>query len=148
MAKRVTKSTTRDVKRELIDGLNTDLNLELEAVLRYLYHSASATGLLGHELREELKGDIASELNHAVFLADKITALGGELDINPSMPKKVGTAREMMKIDIADERKVIANYSKRIGQAEECGDKGLAIRLEDMLAEETDHAEDLERLGR
>ena len=148
MVKRATKSTTRDAKRELIDGLNMDLNFELEAVLRYLYHSASATGLLGHELREELKGDIVGEMNHAVFLADKITALGGELNINPSMPKRVGTAREMMKIDIAAERQVIANYSKRIGQAEECGDKGLAIRLEDMLAEETDHAENLERLGR
>ena len=148
MAKRATKRTTRDVKQELIDGLNKDLNLELEAVLRYLYHSASATGLLGHELREELKGDIMGEMNHAVFLADKVTALGGELDINPSMPQKVGTAREMMKIDIAAERQVIANYSERIGQAKECGDKGLAIRLEDMLAEETDHAEDLERLGR
>ena len=74
MAKRATKSTTRNVKQELIDGLNKDLNLELEAVLRYLYHSASATGLLGHELREELKGDIAGEMDHAVFLADKIAA--------------------------------------------------------------------------
>ena len=43
---------------------------------------------------------------------------------------------------------VIANYATRIAQAEACGDKGLAIRLEDMLAEETDHAEALERLGR
>ena len=148
MAKRATKSGKRDVKQELIDGLNQDLNLELEAVLRYLHHSASATGLLGHELREELKGDVAGELNHAVFLADKITALGGELDIRPSMPKKVRTAKEMMTIDIAAERKVIANYTKRIAQAEKFGDKGLAIRLEDMLAEETDHAEQLERLGR
>jgi bacterioferritin len=87
-------------------------------------------------------------MNHAVFLADKITALGGELDINPSMPKKVRTAREMMKIDVAAERHVIANYATRIAQAEGCGDRGLAIRLEDMLAEETDHAEELERLGR
>ena len=148
MAKRATKSGMRDVRQELIDGLNEDLNLELEAVLRYLHHSASATGLLGHELREELKGDVAGELNHAVFLADKITALGGELDIRPSMPKKVRTAKEMMRIDIAAERTVIANYTTRIAQAEQFGDKGLAIRLEDMLAEETDHAENLERLGR
>ena len=148
MAKRARTSTKRDVKQELIDGLNEDLNFELEAVLRYLYHSASATGLLGHELREELKADIVGEMNHAVFLADKITALGGELDIKPSMPKKVRTAREMMKIDIAAERQVIASYTARIAQAEECGERGLSIRLEDMLAEETDHAEALERLGR
>ena len=135
-------------KQKLIDGLNEDLNLELEAVLRYLYHSSTATGLLGHELREELKGDIQGELNHAVFLADKITALGGELRIDPTMPKKVRTAKQMMQIDIEAERRVVANYTKRIAQAETFGDKGLAIRLEDMLAEETDHAEDLERLGR
>ena len=143
MAKR--KANT---KQTLIDGLNDDLNLELEAVLRYLYHSAAATGLLGHELREELKADIQGELNHAVFLADKITALGGELQINPKMPRKVRTSKQMMLIDIEAERKVVANYTKRIQQAEAFGDKGLAIRLEDMLAEETDHAEELERLGR
>ena len=143
MAKRTT-----NVKQDLIDGLNEDLNLELQAVSRYLYHSASATGLLGHELREELKGDIQGELSHAVFLADKITALGGELNIDPKNPKKVRTVKEMMRIDIDEERKVVANYTKRITQAEACGDKGLAIRLEDMLAEETDHAEALERLGR
>ena len=134
--------------QKLINGLNNDLNLELEAVLRYLYHSASATGLLGHELREELTGDIQGELNHAVFLADKITALGGVLRINPAMPKKVRTAKQMMQVDIEAERQVIKNYTKRIEQAEAFGDKGLVIRLEDILAEETDHAEELERLGR
>jgi bacterioferritin len=148
MVKRATTRTKRNPKQELIDGLNQDLNLELEAVLRYLYHSASATGLLGHELREELKGDIVGEMNHAVFLADKIAALGGQLEINPSMPKRVRTAKEMMMIDIASERQVIKNYTKRITQAEKFGEKGLAIRLEDILAEETDHAEELERLGR
>jgi bacterioferritin len=135
-------------KQELLDGLNEDLNLELEAVLRYLYHSATATSLLGHELRELLKADIAGELNHAVFLADKIAALGGEPKINPSMPKKCKNAKEMLDENIAGERRVIANYTMRIKQAEEFGDKGLVIRLEDQLAEETDHAEELERLGR
>ena len=139
---------TNTLRKQLIDGLNEDLNLELEAVLRYLYHSASATGLLGHELREELKADLQGELNHAIFLADKITALGGELKIDPAMPKKVRTARQMMQINVAAEHKVVANYTDRIAQAEVLGDKGLAIRLEDMLAEETDHAEALERLGR
>ena len=135
-------------KQELIDGLNEDMNLELEAVLRYLYHTATATGLLGHELRELLKGEVAGELNHAVFLADKIAALGGEPKINPAMPQPVKSAKQMLEEDIEAERKVIANYGKRIQQAEAVGDKGLVIRLEDILAEETDHAEELERLGR
>ena len=136
------------IKEELISGLNEDLNLELEAVLRFLYQSSTATSLLGHELREMLKTEVIGEMNHAMFLADKITALGGELDIHPQMPQKRKNAKEMLQEDIGAERQVIANYAKRLQQAEAFGDKGLVIRLEDMLAEETDHAEELERLGR
>ena len=136
------------IKQELINGLNEDMNLELEAVLRYLYHSSSATSLLGHELRELLKADLVGELNHAVFLADKIAALGGEVKISVTMPKRAKTAKDMITMDIAAERKAIKNYTARTQQAQEFGDRGLVIRLEDILAEETDHAEDMERLGR
>jgi bacterioferritin len=136
------------IKQKLIDGLNGDLNRELEAVLRYLYHSSTATTLLGHELRELLKADIAGELQHAVFLADKIAALGGEVRIQPAMPKRVKSVKAMLEENAAAERSVVASYTERIQQAEEFGDKGLVIRLEDILAEETDHAEELERLAR
>ena len=136
------------IKQELINGLNEDLNVELEAVLRYLYHSSSATSLLGHELRELLKADIVGELNHAVFLADKIKALGGEVKINVRMPKQTKNAKDMITMDIAAERQAIKNYTARIQQAQEFGDRGLVIRLEDILAEETDHAEGMERLRR
>lgn len=107
-----------------------------------------ATGLLGHELRELLKADLTGELEHAIFLADKITALGGQVDLSVSMPKAVRSAKEMLEEDVEAERLVIDAYKERIKQAEDFGDHGLVIRLEDMLAEETDHAEDLERLGR
>ncbi len=135
-------------KQELLAGLNEDLNLELEAVLRMLYHSATATGLLGHELRESLKEDLTGEIEHAMFLADKIVTLGGEPNINPRMPVKMKSAKEMLIEDVAAERKIIANYTRHIQMAEELGEKGLVIRLEDILAEETDHAEELERLAR
>lgn len=135
-------------REELINGLNEDLNLELEALLRGVYHAATARGLLGHELRELLKKEIPSELEHATFLADKIVALGGEVRVQPAMPIEVGAAREFLQQNIAAERKVINNYTKRIEQAAEYGDKGLAIRLENILSSETDHLEQLERLGR
>ena len=135
-------------REDLINGLNEDLNLELEALLRGVYHAAAGRGMLGHELRELLKKELPSELDHATFLADKIVALGGEVRIRPTMPAEFGAARELLQQNIAAERKVIGNYAKRIDQAAEFGDKGLAIRLENMLAAETDHLEQLERLGR
>jgi len=135
-------------REELIDGLNEDLNLELETILRGVYHAAAGRGLLGHELRESIKKEMPSELEHAMFLADKIVALGGEVRIRPAIPGELGAARQLLQENIAAERKIISNYAKRIDQASEFGDKGLVIRLEDMLASETDHLEQLERLGR
>ena len=135
-------------REDLINGLNDDLNLELEALLRGVYHAASGRGMLGHELRELLKKELPSELEHATFLADKIVALGGEVQIRPTMPEPVNAARDLLQQNIAAERKIISNYSKRIDQAAEYGDRGLAIRLEDILSAETDHLEQLERLGR
>src|ERR1041385_1734484 len=135
-------------REELINGLNEDLNLELETILRGVYHAAAGRGLLGHELRELLKKDLPSELEHAMFLADKIVALGGEVRIQPQVPAEISAARQLLDQNIAAERKIIGNYGKRIDQAADYGDKGLVIRLEDMLASETDHLEQLERLGR
>ena len=135
-------------REELINGLNEDLNLELETLLRGVYHAAAGRGMLGHELRELLKKELPSELDHAMFIADKIVALGGVVRIRPAVPAELAAARDLLQENIAGERKIISNYVKRIDQAAEFGDKGLVIRLEDMLASETDHLEQLERLGR
>jgi len=135
-------------REELINGLNEDLNLELETLLRGVYHAAAGRGMLGHELRELLKKELPSELDHAMFIADKIVALGGAVRIRPGVPAELAASRDLLQENIAGERKIISNYAKRIDQAAEFGDKGLVIRLEDMLASETDHLEQLERLGR
>jgi bacterioferritin len=135
-------------RQELIEGLNADLNLELEAILRGVYHAAAGRGMLGHELRELLKKELPSELGHAMFLADKIVALGGEVRIHPNLPNDLVASRQLLSENIAAERQVIENYTRRIDQATEFGDKGLAIRLENILSEETEHLEELERLGR
>jgi bacterioferritin (cytochrome b1) len=135
-------------RQELIEGLNADLNLELEALLRGIYHAAAGRGMLGHELRELLQKDLPSELEHAMFLADKIVALGGEVRIRPNHPQDLVNPRQLLSDNIAAERQVIANYTRRIDQALEFGDKGLAIRLEAILSSETDQLEELERLAR
>ena len=132
----------------LVEGLNEDLNLELETLLRSIYHAAAGRGMLGHELRELLLKELPGELEHARFLADKIVALGGEIRIAPRTPSRLANPRQLLPENIEAEKKIIANYTRRIEQAAEFGDKGLVIRLEEVLAAETDHLESLERLAR
>ena len=135
-------------REHLIRGLNADLNLELETVLRGVAHAAVGRGMLGHELRELLKAELPGELAHAMFLADKIVALGGEVEIKPAVPGKAENPRQLLPENIAAEKRAIANYTRRIDEAAEFGDRGLVIRLEELLAAETDHLETLERLAR
>ena len=136
------------LKTQLIDGLNQDLNLELEAVLRYLISFFVSHGAARARVTGGAKFGYPRRAEPCGLSGGQDHGPRGEVKIKPSMPKKLRTAKQMMQLDIEAERRVIANYTQRIAQAEAFGDKGLAIRLEDLLAEETDHAENLERLGR
>jgi bacterioferritin len=54
--------------------------------------------------------------------------------------------REMVELALQSEKDTIARYTKRTAQAEAAGEPGLKIELENLLAEETRHKEDLERI--
>ncbi len=135
-------------KTKLIDLLNEDLAHELQAVHTYLHQFATAMGLRGHEFREIIEPEIADELGHAKFLADKIVALGGQPKVQAAAWEEQGDVKSMIEYDLALEREAIARYTERADHAREFGDIGLSVRLEDMISDETGHAEMLERLLR
>ncbi len=58
-------------------------------------------------------------------------------------PKDV---KGMLKYDLKLEREAIEGYRQRAMQAEEAGEIGLKIKLEEILVEETGHAEQIERI--
>lgn len=46
------------------------------------------------------------------------------------------------------ERRAVSDYTARAKEAEEFGDKGLVVQLEDMVRDESTHAEETERILR
>jgi bacterioferritin len=135
-------------KKTLIDGLNQDLANELGASILYLYQTSTATGWDGEELREFLTPEVSGEMAHAIFLAEKIAALGGKPTTVPTQYKSPKDVKAMLKYDLGLERQVIQNYRERAMQAEEAGEIGLKIKLEELIVEETGHAEQLDRILR
>lgn len=133
-------------KKALIDGLNEDLANELGASILYLYQTSVATGWDGEELREFLQPEITGEMTHAVFLAGKIAQLGGTPTTMPKQHKCPKTVKEMLKYDLKLELEAIENYRVRAIQAEEAGEYGLKIKLEELLVDETGHAEQIQRI--
>ncbi len=133
-----------DAQRELIDGLNEDLAGEFQAVIHYLVAAEMMTGHSRPELRSFFQSEIQDELGHAQYLAHKIVALGGTPTTQPAPVRLGGSNKEQLQIALEAERETIQRYQQRVKQAEAVGDPGLRIRLEDVIADETEHMHDLE----
>ncbi|SRR5690606_12288949 len=132
--------------RELIDGLNEDLAHEYTAVIQYIQNAARVSGLGREVLKPLFEKEARDEINHALYLANKIVALGGVPVVKPYEVKQTGDLREMIQVSIDAEKDTIRRYTMRIEQAERAGEIGLKVKLEEMLDEETEHKEELERL--
>ncbi len=135
-------------KQKLIDNLNKDLAGELSAIIQYITYAAKATGPYRPELSEFFLTEVADEQAHALFLANKIVALGGEPTTEPMEVPKATSNKEMLEAVLAAEIQAGKDYTQRAKEAEEFGDKGLAVQLEDMVRDETGHSEESERMLR
>jgi bacterioferritin len=133
-------------KQELIDGLNEDLSGELSAIIQYITYAAKATGPYRPQLTQFFLAEVADEQLHAQFLANKIVSLGGEPTTVPREVTAASTNREMLEAVLEAEKRAMADYTQRAQQAEALGEKGLVVSLEDIVRDETSHAEETERI--
>lgn len=130
----------------LVMGLNHDLAGEYQAILMYTHYSARLTGPYRKELRALFQAEIADEQGHAQFLADKIAVLGGQPTTQPRPVIDATEPRAMLQNALNAEMQTISDYRQRIEQAEAFGDIGLKVDLENQIADETRHKEELERI--
>ena len=133
-------------KDALIAKLNEDLAGELSAIIQYLTYAAKVAGPYRPQLSQFFLAEVADEQLHAQYLANKIVALGGEPTTSPRPVPEANTNREMLEAVLAAERQATIDYAERANQAEEFGDKGLAVQLEDMVRDESGHSEETERI--
>ena len=135
-------------KQTLIDNLNGDLANELSAIIQYTTYAAKATGPFRPQLAAFFLEEVADEQMHALFLANKIVALGGEPTTQATPVQPAANNREMLQAILADEKQAGKDYTQRAIEADEFGDKGLAVQLEDMVRDEMSHGEESERMLR
>lgn len=135
-------------KQTLIDHLNEDLAGELGAIIQYITYAAKATGPYRPQLAQFFLAEVADEQLHAQYLANKIVALGGEPTTQARPVPAASTNKEMLQEVLDAELQAGKDYTQRALEAEEYGDKGLVVQLEDMVRDETGHSEETERILR
>ena len=135
-------------KQTMINHLNEDLAGELSAIIQYITYAAKATGPFRPQLAQFFLTEVADEQLHAQYLANKIVALGGEPITQARPVPPASNNREMLQAVLAAERQATKDYSQRAIEADEFGDKGMAVQLEDMVRDESGHSEETERMLR
>jgi bacterioferritin len=133
--------------------LNEALATEIVCVLRYKRHFYMAQGIHAEAISQEFLEHANEEQMHADQIAQRITQLGGAPDLNPadmlarSHSEYVeGTSLvDMIREDLVAERVAIDSYGEMVRYL---GDNDPTSRrmMEQILAKEEEHADDLVRL--
>jgi bacterioferritin len=135
-------------KEQMIERLNQDLAHELCAIIQYLTYAAKVTGPYRPQLSQFFLAEVPDEQLHAQYLANKIVALGGEPTTVPTAVPEAAGNREMLEAVLEAELDAGRRYTERANEAEDFGDKGLSVQLEDFVRDEANHAEETERILR
>jgi bacterioferritin len=133
--------------------LNEALATEIVCVLRYKRHQFMAHGLSAQSVADEFAEHAKEEQEHADKIAKRITELDGEPNFNPegiltrshSEYVEGDKLTDMIREDLVAERIAIESYSEIIRYL---GDNDPTSRrlMEEILAKEEEHAEDMKSL--
>jgi bacterioferritin len=134
----------------VIKLLNDSLATEIVCVLRYKRHYYMARGIHAESVAQEFLEHATEEQAHADRIAERITQLDGEPNFNPegltgrshSEYVEGESLMDMIREDLVAERIAIDSYREIIDYI---GEKDPTTRrmLEEILANEEEHADDL-----
>lgn len=142
--------TLKPFAKEIVALLQGSLATEWVCVLRYRRHHFTAKGMASPAIADEFLVHANEELAHADRIAERIVQLGGSPDLDPSTLLARSHAsydasedlKGMIRANLIAERVAIETYRQMIGLI---GEKDSTSRkmLEDILADEEEHADDM-----
>lgn len=140
-------------REKVISVLNEVLATEMVCTLRYKNHYYMAKGIHSEAVAQEFLEHATEEQQHADMVANRIAELGGDPNFSPeglslrshSEYKEGDTLEEMIREDLVAERIAVATYSEIVRWL--ASDDPTTRRIiEEILAKEEEHADDLAKL--
>jgi bacterioferritin len=140
-------------REAVVEILNQALATELVCVLRYKRHHFMASGIHSQAVAAEFLEHAQEEQGHADRIAERITQLDGEPDFNPvglvtrshSEYVEGTTLIDMLREDLVAERIAVDSYSEIVRYLGN-DDPTTRRMMEEILANEEEHAEDIKTL--
>jgi bacterioferritin len=133
--------------------LNEAVATEIVCILRYRYHAITASGIDSEAVKAEFTQHAVEEEQHMLWLAERITQLGGKPNLNPDGVSARASSEyvegedliDMIKENLVAERIAIEIYRDMIRYFVD-KDPTTRVLLERILAQEEEHANDMHDL--
>jgi bacterioferritin len=140
-------------REKVIEVLNEVLATETVCTLRYRNHYFMAKGIHASGVEDEFLEHAEEEQQHADRVAKRITELGGAPNLNPDglatrSHAQYGSGEaleDMIKEDLVAERIAVATYSEIVRWLG-TDDPTTRRLMEELLAKEEEHADDMAKL--
>ena len=140
-------------REAVVKILNEALATEIVCVLRYKYHYYKASGINSQAVKAEFLEHANEEQQHADWIAERITQLDGSPNFNPDGLLSRAHADyaegadlvDMIREDLIAERIAIDTY-RAIVEYLGTDDPTTRRIMEEVLAQEEEHAEDMATL--
>ena len=140
-------------REKVIEVLNEVLATETVCTLRYKSHYFKAKGVHAPGIEDEFLEHANEEQEHADRVAKRIAELGGTPNLNPAGLAERSHAQygegetlmDMIKENLIAERIAIATYSEIVRWLSN-DDPTTRRMMEDLLATEEEHADDMAKL--
>ncbi len=134
-------------EKKFIDQLNDVLAWELAGVIQYLQHSVMVTGPNRETFAEFFEEGSEEAHQHALLVANRITALGGIPTVEPQRIRQAADFDGMLEAVLDLEVDALAAWEKAHEIAVETGAaKGHIFWLEEHIAEEQEHVDEMRKL--
>ena len=133
-------------QQALIAAMNDQLSAEYQAIIQYLQYSAVVTGPHRPELVNFFRAEIPDEQMHAQYLADKIAAMGGTPTTNAKPVPAASEPRQLLENVLAAEEQAIKAYTRLIELADEAGEVGIRIQMENFVQDENNHRDETKKI--
>ena len=132
-------------KTDFINNLNEDLKREYAALMQYVQHAASLSGVY-FAFVQELYTHASDEFGHAKQLGELITLLGGAPVAISGPTYTASLPVGMLNQDLMAEADARGRYKVRIAEARALGEFGAEAVLLGILKDEDNHYNDLESI--
>ena len=137
-------------REQVTKVLNDVLATEIVCVLRYKRHYFMAQGISSDSVKAEFLQHANEEQQHADWVAERITQIGGEPNFSPeglatrshSEYKPGNSLTDMIKEDLVAERIAIESYSEIVRWLGN-DDPTTRVLIEQILKMEEEHANDM-----